>query len=103
MRFPGATYLVLLAKSEPAAHRALALAADSLDHLHLRLKESKTRVTRFSDGFKFLGVIFLKDLLATPYRTGARKRLKVISSAPAIPPLFFPQSERRPLRRYQLV
>ena len=56
--------------------------ADSLNHLHLRLKEIKTRVTRFSDGFKFIGVI---------------------SSAPAIPPLFFPQSERRPLRRYQLV
>jgi group II intron reverse transcriptase/maturase len=94
---------VVLAKSEPAAQSALKLAAETLEQLHLRFKDSKTRVVRFSDGFKFLGVIFLKDLLATPYRAGARQRLRVISSAPGLPAPFFPSSERRPLRHYKLV
>ncbi len=94
---------VLLAKSEPAAKRALAIAEETLEALHLRLKESKTRVTRFRDGFRFLGVIFLKDLLATPYRTGARQRSKILSSAPAIAEAQFPPEQRRPLRGYRLV
>lgn len=57
-------------------------------------------MVRFSSGFKFLGVIFLKDLLLQPWRPG-RKRLKVLSVAPPIPEAFFPESERRPLRRYR--
>ena len=57
---------------------------------------------RFSDGFKFLGTIFLKDLLLQPWKPG-RKRLKVLSIAGPLPEAFFPESERRPLRRYRVV
>jgi RNA-directed DNA polymerase len=93
---------VLLAKNKPAAERALQMAAEELQALRLRLKENRTRVVRFSDGFRFLGVIFLKDMLAQPWRTG-RRRPKVISSAPPIPLRFLPPSERRPLHRYSAV
>jgi len=91
---------VILCKSEPAAERALQLTEETLAALHLRLKPEKTRITRFRDGFKFLGVIFLQDMLATPWKPGER-RLKAISSAPPIPPAFFPASDRRPLRKYR--
>ena len=57
---------------------------------------------RFSEGFKFLGVIFLKDLLLQPWKPG-RKRLKVLSVAPPLPPNFFPRNEQRPLRHYRAV
>lgn len=94
---------VVLSKSGPAAERALKLTEETLASLHLRLNTEKTRITRFSEGFKFLGVIFLKDLLAQPWKPGERKRLKVFSSAPPLPPNFFPDGERRPLRRYRLI
>jgi hypothetical protein len=94
---------VILAKSQPAAERALRLTEETLTSLHLRLNADKTRIVRFSEGFKFLGVIFLKDMLVQPWRTGERKRLKVLSSAPSLPASFFPASERRPLRRYRVV
>jgi hypothetical protein len=55
---------------------------------------------RFSDGFKFLGAIFLKDLLLQPWKPG-RKRLRVLSVAPPLPPNFFPQNQRRSLRSYR--
>jgi hypothetical protein len=92
---------VILSKSRPAAERALAITEETLASLRLRLDSDKTRIVRYSDGFRFLGVIFLRDMLATPWRAGARKRLKVLASAPALPASFFPDSERRPLRRYR--
>jgi hypothetical protein len=91
---------VILAKSRKAAERAYALSEETLASLRLRLNTEKTRVARFSDGFRFLGVIFLKDLLLQPWKPG-RRRLRVLSAAGPIAPNFFPQSERRPLRRYR--
>jgi hypothetical protein len=93
---------VILAKSRKAAERAYALSEETLASLRLRLNSDKTRVARFSDGFRFLGVIFLKDLLLQPWKPG-RRRLKVLSAAGPLTPNFFPQSERRPLRRYRSI
>jgi RNA-directed DNA polymerase len=91
---------VVLTKGRKAAEQAMELTVEALESLRLRLNEGKTRVTRFSDGFKFLGTIFLKDLLLQPWKPG-RKRLKVLSAAGPLPEHFFPASERRPLRRYR--
>ncbi len=91
---------VVLTKGRAAAERALELTESVLADLRLRLNAGKTRVTRFSEGFRFLGVVFLKDLLLQPLR-GGRKRLRVLSSAPPLPSAFFPACERRPLRRYR--
>ena len=90
---------VILAKSRKGAERAYELAEETLAGLRLRLDEGKTRIVRFSEGFRFLGVIFLKDLLVQPFR--AAKRLKVLSVAGVLPPAFFPASERRALRQYR--
>jgi RNA-directed DNA polymerase len=89
---------VILTKSRKQAERALALAESEIQALRLRLNQSKTHILRSADGMKFLGIVFLKDMLLQPF--GKRKRLKVIDSAPAIPPGWLPDSERRPLRRY---
>jgi group II intron reverse transcriptase/maturase len=93
---------VVLTKGRKAAERAEALTEEVLASLRLRLNQSKTRIVRFSEGFRFLGTIFLKDLLLQPWKPGL-KRLKVISVAPPLPESFFPQNERRPLRRYRMV
>jgi group II intron reverse transcriptase/maturase len=91
---------VVLTKGRKAAERAMALTEEVLTSLRLRLHAGKTRIVRFSDGFKFLGTIFLKDLLLQPWKPG-RKRLKVLSVAPPMPESFYPQSERRTLRHYR--
>jgi len=91
---------VVLTKGRKAAERALALTEEVLASLRLRLNEGKTRIVRFSEGFRFLGTIFLKDLLLQPWKPG-RKRLKVLSVAPPLPESFFPQNERRALRQYR--
>lgn len=90
---------VILTKSERAAREAQALCEETLELLRLHLDEGKTRICRFSEGFKFLGTIFLKDMLLQPWKPGRRK-LKILSSAGPLPPPFFPTQERRPLRRY---
>jgi hypothetical protein len=92
---------VILTKSALAAERARELCEETLAALRLRLDDGKTRVVRFSDGFKFLGTIFLKDLLLQPWRPGRRK-LKIISSADPLPLTFLPAGERRTLRRYRV-
>ncbi len=59
-------------EAEAAAQRVRA----SLDEIDLRLNEDKTRITRFDDGFRFLGYTFLGDLAvdgakrAKPDRSG---------------------------------
>jgi group II intron reverse transcriptase/maturase len=90
---------VVLAKKESHARDALEITEKTLDELRLKLHTGKTRVARFTDGFKFLGVVFFKDMLLQPFKNG-RRRLRVYSSAPPLPPAWFPASERRMLRRY---
>ena len=93
---------VILTKSRQAAERAEQLTEEVLATLRLTLDEGKTRIVRFSEGFRFLGAIFLKDLLLQPWKAG-RKHLKVLAVAGPLPDHFFPQSERRPLRKYRMV
>lgn len=55
-------FLILCRKREEA-ERALNLTADLLEGLKLQLKREKTRITNFEEGFRFLGVDFLQNLL----------------------------------------
>jgi group II intron reverse transcriptase/maturase len=91
---------VVVARGRKAAERAYQLTEETLTELRLRLHQGKTRIVRFSEGFRFLGVIFMKDLLLQAWKPG-RKRLRLLSSAPPLPEAFFPQQERRPLRLYR--
>ncbi|MBM3749309.1 MAG: CRISPR-associated endonuclease Cas1, partial [Acidobacteria bacterium] len=92
---------VVLAKSRKVAERARELSGQVLGELRLRLHEGKSQIVRFSEGFRFLGVIFLKDLLLQPWR-GKRKRLRVLSAAPPIPAAFLGEKDRRRLRQVRV-
>ena len=53
---------VIVAKSREAAARAGELARQALADLGLELNEEKTRVVPFSEGFRFLGFVFVDGL-----------------------------------------
>lgn len=54
---------LVLCRDETAAHAALDLVQNVVARLRLALKPEKTRVVRFDDGFRFLGVEFIGDLM----------------------------------------
>jgi len=55
-------YLVLC-KSRPKAEAALKLSETALAELQLELNNEKTRITTFSEGFKYLGYLFIRSLV----------------------------------------
>ncbi|MDP9120336.1 MAG: reverse transcriptase domain-containing protein [Acidobacteriota bacterium] len=59
--------LLILCRRPEEAQAALELTDALLARLELTLDPEKTRTTSFDQGFKFLGVIFLKDDLYSPY------------------------------------
>jgi group II intron reverse transcriptase/maturase len=64
---------IVLTKNRAQAEAALELTEDVLSQLQLQLDEEDTHVTQFSQGFKFLGLVFLKDSIFAPFD---RKRAK---------------------------
>ena len=63
---------VVLCKSKPRAERALKLTRQIMSTLRLTLSEEKTKVTNFTEGFKYLGATFTGSLaLISPPASGA--------------------------------
>ncbi|GAB4303651.1 MAG: hypothetical protein Kow0096_25800 [Thiohalomonadaceae bacterium] len=54
---------LILCRDRAGAEAALELTRETLDTLSLRLKPEKTRITHFDEGFRFLGVDFLRNLM----------------------------------------
>lgn len=54
---------LILCRDREAARQALELTEAVVDALRLRLKPEKTRVTHFDEGFSFLGVDFIRNLM----------------------------------------
>lgn len=54
---------IILCRSRKAAEQALEVTGEVLEALKLGLKETKTRITDFEEGFRFLGVDFIRNLL----------------------------------------
>jgi group II intron reverse transcriptase/maturase len=65
---------VVLAKTRPQAAAALEATEEVLDRLHLALDPEDTAITDFNQGFKFLGLIFLKDSIFLPFDRPRRER-----------------------------
>jgi group II intron reverse transcriptase/maturase len=65
---------VVLAKTRPQAEEALELTEAILARLHLALDAEDTAITDFDQGFKFLGLIFLKDSIFVPFDRPRRER-----------------------------
>ncbi|MDP2834257.1 MAG: CRISPR-associated endonuclease Cas1 [Pseudomonadota bacterium] len=62
---------LILCRDREQAEDALALTSETLDALDLRLNQAKTRITHFDEGFRFLGVNFLREQLS-PANPAAR-------------------------------
>lgn len=56
---------VILCRHREAAEKALAITGDVLKALRLSFKREKTRLTNFDEGFRFLGVDFIRNLTLT--------------------------------------
>ncbi len=54
---------VILCQSENQAKQAIQLTEDVLDQLQLCFNQSKTEITHFNRGFRFLGVDFIRSLV----------------------------------------
>lgn len=65
---------VVLAKTRPQAEAALEATEAVLTRLHLTLDAEDTAITDFDQGFKFLGLIFLKDSIFVPFDRPRRER-----------------------------
>jgi CRISP-associated protein Cas1 len=57
---------VILCKSKPKAESALRLSVKLIQELKLSFNEEKTRVTNFSEGFKYLGATFCNSFCLIP-------------------------------------
>ncbi|WP_456439179.1 reverse transcriptase domain-containing protein, partial [Caldithrix abyssi] len=54
---------VILCKTKKQAEEALRQARNALKQLDLELKESKTRITHFDEGFRYLGYLFCRSVV----------------------------------------
>lgn len=54
---------LILCKTKPKAEAALRLSEELLAELKLNLNDKKTRITTFSEGFKYLGYLFIRSLV----------------------------------------
>lgn len=57
---------VVLCKSQPEAEAALELSEEMLGRLRLSLNKEKTRIVHFNQGFRYLGVQFLRSMAFRP-------------------------------------
>lgn len=73
---------VVLCKSKPKAEHALKLTRQLLSNLRLTLSDEKTRVTNFSEGFKYLGATFIGDLALVSSRSGDKSGPQVFLPPP---------------------
>jgi CRISP-associated protein Cas1 len=98
---------LILCKSREEAEQALDLSDEAVEALKLRLNREKTRITHFDQGFQFLGVNFIRDLLrpegrhAAPWVTPAPQRVvateRVADNGPAIVPEPMGETPAKPL------
>lgn len=84
---------LILCRDRQAAGQALELTGEVVDALRLRLKPEKTRVTHFDDGFSFLGVDFIRNLMppanpeAAPWVMPSKKHYAHLEHAAPADPL----------------
>ncbi|WP_257386169.1 CRISPR-associated endonuclease Cas1 [Tahibacter caeni] len=81
--------LVVLCKTEQQAQAALETAATTLADAGLRLNPEKTRITRFAQGFRFLGYRFVGQLVVESRKenTDAPTPLPAALQEPLTPPV----------------
>ena len=74
---------VILCRSRDRAEHALELTGKILDQLRLKLNDNKTRIVDFNQGFRFLGVNFVRTL-AVPSAPRARSGTRASVTRPVL-------------------
>ncbi|HLG17151.1 MAG TPA: CRISPR-associated endonuclease Cas1 [Blastocatellia bacterium] len=88
---------LVLCKSKPKAEYALRLTQRALATLNLALNDEKTRITSFTDGFKYLGATFARNLcLIPPPRRGVSRDQAAVQMPPRLPIMRASYSSREP-------
>lgn len=62
---------LILCRDRVAAEQALEITGEVLEALKLRFRKDKTRLTHFDEGFRFLGVDFIRNLLLPAEKSAA--------------------------------
>ncbi|MBU1615856.1 group II intron reverse transcriptase/maturase [bacterium] len=65
---------LILCKKEDEAVEAVEITDDILENLSLDLNEEKTAVVDFDQGFKYLGVLFVRSLIMVPFERKKKER-----------------------------
>lgn len=76
---------LVLTRNPQSLAAAEELTASTLASLGLSLHPQKTRRTSFSEGFRFLGVTFLKDEIFTPWKQEPKAQGRLLSMARPMP------------------
>jgi CRISPR-associated protein Cas1 len=88
---------LVLCKTKPRADQALKLTRQVLDGLRLTLNDEKTRVTNFTEGFKYLGASFAGSYyFVPPRRHGHSATHSDVTLPPPLPILRAPRRSRGP-------
>ncbi|MFZ4987301.1 MAG: CRISPR-associated endonuclease Cas1, partial [Blastocatellia bacterium] len=87
---------LVLCRSQPRAEEALQLTSDLLAGLRLALHSEKTRVTSFTEGFKFLGATFIGSFCLRPARRQKENRNDGETAIRLPPPLPILRLSGRP-------
>ena len=74
---------LILCKKEDEAIEAVEITDDILEDLSLDLNEEKTAVVDFDQGFKYLGVLFVRSLIMVPFERKKKER-KVLYVPPPL-------------------
>jgi len=85
---------IILCRNREDAEDALELSEEVLGTLKLKLNEEKTRITHFDQGFAFLGVQFVRDLLVAEDPQAAPWVLPKAPQEPDSPP----EAQAKPVR-----
>ncbi len=70
---------LVLCKTQKKAEAALELTEDVLHALHLNLNKTKTKIVDFNQGFRFLGVQFIRSLCFKSHKKGIINSTKQIT------------------------
>ncbi|MDX2129647.1 MAG: CRISPR-associated endonuclease Cas1 [Chloroherpetonaceae bacterium] len=94
---------LVLCKSKPQAEEALKLTESVLAELKLNLHPEKTRITHFSEGFKYLGYLFIRSLVLPTKMHGekwydklGRLKLRKVIPKPPYPEADIPDEYNHP-------
>ncbi len=65
---------LVLCKEKEEAQEALEITDETLEKMFLELDEKKTSIINFDQGFRYLGVIFLKSMIMVPFERKKKKK-----------------------------